>query len=141
MMERRNEQVCLGVPLAAGVIWVAVEAFKRQFHVPHCYLYVQGYVVIEEGSQLCEIARWASVVGPDEELDLLILGDVAAEEERAWRWVCPTPGSVLLLSTHPLAEERHFLKECSSRARSDASGVLARRIRSYNDPSYNDPSS
>lgn len=43
------------MPLAAGVIVVAVEAFKRQFHVPHCYLYVQGHVVIEEGSQLCEI--------------------------------------------------------------------------------------
>ncbi|GHO64178.1 hypothetical protein KSC_030700 [Ktedonobacter sp. SOSP1-52] len=125
----------LGLPLAAGVIRVAVEVFKRQFHMERCYLYVQGHVVIEEGSQLCEILGWASVVGPDEELDVLILGDAAAEDERAWRWVCPTPGSVLLLSTHPLAKERHFLKECSSRARSDASGVLARRIRSYNDPS------
>lgn len=84
---------------------------------------------------LTGVLGWASVVGPDEELDLRILGDAAAEDERAWRWVCPTPGSVLLLSTHPLAEERHFLKQCSSRARSDASGVLARRIRSYNDPS------
>ncbi|EFH82904.1 hypothetical protein [Ktedonobacter racemifer] len=112
MVERRQEQVRLRLPLAAGVIMVAVEAFMRQFHVPHCYLYVQGHVVIEEGSQLCEIMGWASVVGPEKELDLLILEDADAEDEVAWRWVNPTSGSLLLLSTHPLAEERYSLKKC-----------------------------
>ncbi|EFH82548.1 hypothetical protein [Ktedonobacter racemifer] len=94
-------QLQLRLPLSAGVIRRAVDAFKRQFGADRCYLYVRGHVAIETG-QLCQIPGWASVVGPDEERDVLIVGDVeGAEANRNWVRLMLAR---LLLSTHSLVE-------------------------------------
>ncbi|GHO60800.1 hypothetical protein KSB_92750 [Ktedonobacter robiniae] len=86
--------------------------FQRQLKADHCYLYVQGHVVIQT-DQVCEIRGWASVVGPDTERDLLILGDMEDVFGANWNRVRPTTSARLLLSTHPLGEEgEHLQRRC-----------------------------
>ncbi|GHO48706.1 hypothetical protein [Ktedonospora formicarum] len=89
-METRREQVRLRLPLSAQAIRSAIEAFEGQFH-ERCHVYICGHVTIDTG-ELCEIARWARVGDPGDELDLLGLGAWEDEDEDedtvlAWVWV------------------------------------------------------
>ncbi len=102
LIDQRQEQVRLRLPLAARAITKAVTAFTAQFGSA-CYLYVQGHVTIVT-SELCLIPDWLPMVRPDPELDLLGIGDPGLGEydDDDLFWVAPTSSAHLLLSTMKL---------------------------------------
>ncbi|GHO48668.1 hypothetical protein [Ktedonospora formicarum] len=100
-MEFRREQVHLRLPLSAQAIRSAIEAFEIRFH-ERCHVYIRGHVTLDTG-ELCEIAQWARVNCPGDELDLLGLGAWEDEDEdTVLAWVCTTSATTLLLSSFPL---------------------------------------
>ena len=96
---QREEQVQLALPLSARRIEQAISAFQTQFHSPCCYLYVKGTLILATGER-CRAPAWLPVVRPDDDLDLLGIGDPdISDDDEFLTWIAPTDASVLLLST------------------------------------------
>ena len=97
----RDEQIHLPLPLPAGVISFAQNAFARQFGC-WCVLSVQGPLLLSTGEHAVA-TTWLSISHLDAELDLIGLGDPDQDEdEKELQWVAPEPGALLRLATTSL---------------------------------------